>query len=86
MFFTKKSLRFQACFQGLKTSKNGPKAQGVPEVQKWGPELSKRRHRAFQMAFEEKKHDMLKWMLGCSRGVKMVSRNAEIEDSSKIKL
>ena len=33
----------------------------------------------------EKKHDMLKWMLGCSRGVDMVFRNTEIEDSSKIK-
>ena len=52
-----------------------------------GPKMSKRRHRAFQMAFEEKrKHDMLKWMLGCSRGVKTVSQKAEIEDLSKIKL
>ena len=34
----------------------------------------------------QEKHDMLKWMLGCFRGVKMVFRNAVIENSSKIKL
>ena len=33
------------------------------------------------MAFEKKKHDMLKWMLGRFRGVKMVFRKAEVEDS-----
>ena len=60
--------------------------RGAPGVQKWGPEMSTRRHRALQMASEEKKQDMLKWMLGCSRSVKMVFRNAVIEDSSKIKL
>ena len=49
--------------------------QGAPGVQKWSPEMSKTRHRAPQVASEEKKkHDMLKWMLGCSRGVKMVAK------------
>ena len=36
-----------------------------------------------QMASEEKRKNMimLKWMLGCSRCVKMVFRNAEIKDA-----
>ena len=49
--------------------------QGAPGLPKWNPKMLKRRHRAFQMTSEEKKkHDMLKWMLGCSRGVKMVAK------------
>ena len=51
----------------------------VPKCQKEGTELSKWHPR------QKIKHGMLKWMLGCSGGVKIVFRNAEIKDSSKIK-
>ena len=47
-------------------------SQEAPGMQKWSLKMPKRRHRAPQMATEEKKHDMLKWMLGCSQGDKMV--------------
>ena len=54
--------------------------QDAPGMPKLCPEMLKRRHQALQMASEEKKkHDMLKWMLARSQGVKMVSRDAEIE-------
>ena len=42
-----------------------PEFSPVPGVQKWGLEMASE---------EETKHDMLKWMLGCSRGVKMVAK------------
>ena len=49
--------------------------QGAPRVKKQVPKTSKKMHRAPQVPSEEKKkHDMLRWMLGCSRGVKMVAK------------
>ena len=50
-------------------------AQGGLGVQKRGSKMSKRRHRTPQVASEKKKkHGMLRWMLGCSRGVKTVAK------------
>ena len=60
-------------------------SQGAPGMQKWNPKMPKRAPSSPKGICGEKKHDMLKWMLGCSRGVEMVFRNAEIEDARKIK-
>ena len=60
-------------------------APGGLGVQERGSELSKRRHRALQVAPEaKKKHGMLRWMLGCSQGVKIVAKIMS-HDASKEK-
>ena len=57
-------------------------------MRKWSPEMQRRSHRALQIAIErKKKHDMLKWVLGCSPGVEslMLSRTTKTVSMQKWK-
>ena len=60
---------------------------GSPEG--WNPEaapgLPKSFPKILPSAIIVSQNDMLRWMLGCSRHVQMIFRNAEIEDSKKWK-